>query len=580
MDEITDLIYNNLRNKILSNDKLYNKIGEINANLHKMLTQEENAFIKSLFPELKYNAAIYCIIHDIKRSPQCIECNTPVSMFYGKARGFSKFCSVSCSRKNDISKIKRKETNIKKYGVSNPRQNKEVIEKTKKTSIERYGVPYPAQSSEIKSKISSSLKTTYLDKHSEIIERKNKTFIEKYGTHPNNTHLIKEKKISSTIKKYGVEYTTQLESTKLKSKLTSINRYGVEHFSKTEESKDRLRKRNKNLTLNSNSYFLEKISDLDTSQLTRREIAELTQIPFSTVCVKLRELSIPVKECNQEKVSLVETDIAEYIKSLGISNIILNDRSVLNGKELDILLPDNKLAIEINGVYWHSEKFGKDKNYHLEKTIECGKHGIQLLHIFDTEWTDPLKKEIWSAMIRSRLGMNMKIHGRKCKLQPISNELASEFFKANHLQGYKGGSVKLGLFFDNNLVQAVVLGKPRYNNKYDFELIRAATLKGYTIVGGLSKLLSGIRGSIISYADIRYSTGTGYTAIGMHKAKSSPPNYFYCVNGRLESRLNYQKHKLPNLLEVFDSTKSESHNMVLNGYYKVWDCGNLVFYKD
>ena len=577
MQENSKSIFSELREKLLSNNKLYNKLGEINSNLRKMLAAEDNNNIDILYPHITYSAAIYCLINGIEHSPGCIECGLPVKTFYGKNLGFSKFCSLQCSRKNDISKIKRIETNIKKYGVSNPKKNADIINKTQQNNIKKYGVTSPSQLPEIQSKISNSLKTNYKNNHDEIINKRELTFLNKYGIHPNSTEKIKTKKIEDTLIKYGVEHTTQLESTKLKSKSTLIEKYGVDHYSKTLEARELLKLRNDVASKESADKFLNAINGVDTSLLTREEISLLVGLSFSATCVKLRELELPVKEINQDKVSSIEFEIVEFIKSLGITEIISNDRSKLNGKELDILLPNNKLAIEVDGIYWHSEKFGKDKDYHLNKTLQCDKIGIQLLHIFDIEWADPIKKKIWKSMIMSRLGMNKKIHGRKCILRSVDMDVATEFCNNNHLHGYKGGTVRLGLYADNTLVQLIILGKPRYNKKYVYELIRAVTLQGYTVVGGLSKMLSRVPESIISYADRRYSSGAGYKSIGMYELSATNPNYFYVSNGMLESRLKYQKHKLENILEIFDNSKSETYNMISNGYYRIWDCGNLVF---
>lgn len=183
-------------------------------------------------------------------------------------------------------------------------------------------------------------------------------------------------------------------------------------------------------------------------------------------------------------------------------------------------------------------------------------------------------------MISSRLKLNKRLYARKCEIKQISNLAARKFFDNNHLQGFVGGATKLGLYHNGELVQAIIIGKSRYNKKYNSELIRSATLKGYNVVGGISKLLNSVKDSIISYADRRYSDGTGYKAIGMHEMPAAPPNYFYLIRGALESRIKYQKYKLINLLEIFDCDKTEAYNMQLNGHYRVWDCGNLVYVKE
>jgi hypothetical protein len=149
----------------------------------------------------------------------------------------------------------------------------------------------------------------------------------------------------------------------------------------------------------------------------------------------------------------------------------------------------------------------------------------------------------------------------------------------NHLSGFRGGGIKLGLYYNDELMQMVIVGKSRYDKAIEYELIRSATKTGITVVGGLSKLLARCPDNMVSYADRRYSDGKGYDAVGMKKSHESPPNYRYLVDSKLESRNKYQKHKLNKLVRVFDSTMSEYDNMLVNGYDRVWDCGSLVYIK-
>ena len=86
--------------------------------------------------------------------------------------------------------------------------------------------------------------------------------------------------------------------------------------------------------------------------------------------------------------------------------------------------------------------------------------------------------------------------------------------------------------------------------------------------------------SIISYADRRWSKGNLYSKIGFKQVSTSKPNYWYIVDGQLESRVKYQKHKLKNILEHFDESKSEVQNTKDNGYNRIFDCGNLVYVKE
>lgn len=91
-------------------------------------------------------------------------------------------------------------------------------------------------------------------------------------------------------------------------------------------------------------------------------------------------------KCSKHGTSKQEAELVKFIQSISDSRIILNDRSIINPKELDIVIPDLKLAIEYAGLYWHSEKAGKDKFYHYNKLEACKKVGYNLITIFEDEW--------------------------------------------------------------------------------------------------------------------------------------------------------------------------------------------------
>ena len=252
--------------------------------------------------------------------------------------------------------------------------------------------------------------------------------------------------------------------------------------------------------------------------------------------------------------------------------------------ELDLYSKEHKLAIEINGIYRHSSEF-KPKNYHLEKTIACESNGIQLLHFWDTEIENNF--DLVKSMIASRLGKsNRKIYARKCYIALVDNETRRKFEKENHLQGDGNSTVNLGLYLETNLfpelVSIMTFAKPRFNKKYDWELIRFCSLKYTNVIGGASKLfkyfLDRYEGNIITYANRRFSQGNLYKQLGFTNMGCSAPNYWYVIDGNLVSRNRCQKHKLKKILgDKFNSELSESENMLSAGYHRIFDCGNMVF---
>ena len=281
--------------------------------------------------------------------------------------------------------------------------------------------------------------------------------------------------------------------------------------------------------------------------------------------------------------SNMEKEIVEFIKSLGITNIQENIKSIISPYELDIFIPEYNLAIEFNGMYWHSVNTKEDeqelKNYHINKTKMCESKGIQLLHIFENEWLDDIKNNIWKSIIRHKLQLSERIYARNCNKKEISKQEAKEFCINNHLQGHTVFSFAEGLFYNNELVMVATYGKPRFNKKYDTELIRLCSKENLCIVGGASKLTKGK--TFISYGNRRWcsSISNVYDKIAT-KLDETSPAYFYihsrCYD-KLINRYTMQKHKLKNILPLFDETKTESENCYANGYRKIFDCGNLVY---
>ena len=282
--------------------------------------------------------------------------------------------------------------------------------------------------------------------------------------------------------------------------------------------------------------------------------------------------------CYPSNRSIAETQVAEFISKY--IPIYVNDRTILNGNELDIVVPDKKIAIEYNGLFWHSDVQGKDKHYHINKLNTCNDKGYRLIQIFEDEWEN--KQRIVKNRLKTILGLSsISIGARKCEVREVDNFLAKRFLEKYHIQGYSVASVRLGLFYKNRLVALMTFSKARFNKKCQWELVRYCTIGDFSIVGGAGKLLKHFRnnysGSIVSYADKRWSDGNLYRSLGFVEEKDSLPAYWYVRDGVRYSRVQFQKHKLSEILETFDENLSESENMTLNGYHKVYDCGNKVF---
>ena len=276
------------------------------------------------------------------------------------------------------------------------------------------------------------------------------------------------------------------------------------------------------------------------------------------------------------KISRSETS---FFDSLSLPpSTIYNSRHIIPPYELDVYIPDKNIAIEYCGIYWHAKH---TRLYHQQKMIQCQQQGIQLYTIFDSDCYH--NNDVVVSSLTHKLGnTSVKIHARKCSIVTVSHKVASAFCKANHIQGYAPASVRLGLLYGDKLQALLTIGKSRFTNKYEYEIIRYCTQPNTSVIGGFSRLLTNFikkytPDSVVSYADLRYGTGEMYRLAGFVHSHDSQPNYWYFKKGSmvLESRIKYQKHKL--VAEGADSKMTEWEIMQKQGFDRIWDCGNAVW---
>lgn len=281
-----------------------------------------------------------------------------------------------------------------------------------------------------------------------------------------------------------------------------------------------------------------------------------------------------------------EKKISKFIKDI-LPNIEIkyNDRKILNGKELDIYIPSLNIAIEYNGLFWHSGMFRCDKNYHLNKTIECERQGIRLIQIFEDELLH--KEDIVFSKIKHILYQSNekgnKIYGRKCIVKQIDYKLSKDFLEKNHIQGASKATIYIGCYYEDNLVGVMNFIK-NSNNKWI--LNRFATDIDLNCIGVGGKIFHWFIShycplEIISFADRRWSTvlhDNFYNLVGFKLDKILPPNYSYFMNG-VKNRLhkfNFRKSKLHKKYGLSLSlTENEMTKEI--GAYKIWDCGLIKY---
>lgn len=265
-----------------------------------------------------------------------------------------------------------------------------------------------------------------------------------------------------------------------------------------------------------------------------------------------------------------------------VGKALTNDRTVLKQQELDIYIPSKKLAIEFNGDYWHSEIY-KECDYHQQKTIDCAKKGIQLIHIFEYEWLDKRKKDILTKYLHSKIYKdNIVLGARNTSIKEISNKEARDFLNNNHLMGEYNSKINIALYYNNEIVSILSIIEPRFNNReYQYEISRYCTKLGYSITGGIEKLYKYFinkynPSSVVTYTDISKFTGNCYSKIGFNvtKVPITKPGYIWIKPGYNStiSRYSITKEFKDKYCEYGNSEDEIMYNM---GYVKIYNSGNL-----
>jgi len=220
----------------------------------------------------------------------------------------------------------------------------------------------------------------------------------------------------------------------------------------------------------------------------------------------------------------------------------------------------------------------------LQETYQ--KHNIQLVHLWEDIWLG--KRAQVLSRIRSFLGLNTSIHGRKTKIENLSKQQISNFLDQHHLQGFINAKYHYGLIVGSELIAAASFSATRPMKSKGIaylsaELVRFATKDGFTVVGGLSKLIKHFTkqfemNDLMTYADRDWSLGKGYDQLGFTLSKITEPVNLYVHR---ETLIRYFQHRLPkDIMLAFETQKGLALDdfLALNGFIKVFNTGNLKYH--
>lgn len=517
------------------------------------------------------------------KQPIC-EFNNP-KQFNTFELGYRKGCILGnkCKCVANLRMKGLKSTLQTRYGVDNANSIPETTKKRQQTMIERYGVPFASQSELVKEKCKNTHNNKSVEEHNITKQKRKNSYIEKYGVdHHMKLQSQQDKVFATNMKKYNAKVPmqnvdicnktketfankSQLEKTQVlsKTKHTLNEKYGVDSASRIGISQNILE------ILDNKEKLINVIAGK-----TRNKVIKTLGIAKHTLYLYAKMYDIQdmfIKDLS----SGPENEINEFIKSFGY-NTEVGNRLILNGKELDIFIPELNLAIEHNGLYFHNERSGRDKFYHYNKYKDCLNKNITLISIFGDEWQYNQEK------VKNRLTHFLKkssdtIFARKCIIKEITVNQANSFIDSFHLQGAVSAKINIGLFYNNELVSVMTFSKARYNKQYQYEILRFCSSTNVT--GGASKLFKYFINqynplSVLSYSDNRWGNGKVYENLKMIKEKETI-GFFYTDNNKRYNRTKFQKHKL--VAEGYDPTLSEKEIMKNKQYDIIWDCGQSLW---
>ncbi len=495
--------------------------------------------------DIPFKQKIWHYVNDKPNYILCKTCGVNKTTFHKNwLDGYRQYCSSKCSLSNEETKLKREIKCEVIYGFKNAAKNEDVKIKTAKKNIEIYGHKSSFQNIEVRKKWKLKVKETYDVDHVFQMASFDKTASQKkkkelYG----DANMFK----TDHFKEKSKESRSILVLNKYKERLDELEYEILEYKS----------------SIFSIKHSCGEIFEIHNVNIRDRYFADIS------LCTKCFPIS--------DNDSIAEKDLYNYVENLvGVNNVEKTRKILKNTKELDIYIPSKNLAIELNGLYYHSELF-HDNNYHLNKSLECKEKDISLIHIFEDEWK--FKKEIVKSIITNRLGcIENKIYARKCIIKEVSSNDAKHFLNINHIQGFAASTYKLGLYHNDTLVSLMTFGYRTTNRKKHFELIRFCNLLNTNVIGAASKLFKHFVNnyeygdSIISYSDFRMFDGKMYENLGFEYKHLTKPDYYWCNHGKARIHKSNFTHK--KLVDAgYDKNMSEIEIMHSRKYYRIWNCG-------
>lgn len=400
-----------------------------------------------------------------------------------------------------------------------------------------------------------------------VNERRAATNTDRYGGYnPHHSPAVRKKAKTTMLEKYGTEHALLNPELFKKSRDTLEANYGVRNMMDSPEIRETLRQ-----------VYIETYG-VDNPMKVKEVVKKLSDNYFAKTGytnpsynpeVIEKIFATLIKNGNGSPSSKGEIEMLNFVKSFGL----IAYKDYMGGavpRELDIKIPEIKLAIEFNGAYWHQDRRG----YHQQKTEIAAQKGYKLLQFFDFEWEQRNKQ--LKSFIRSALGKNeIKLNGRNTEIREVDKQAAKQFLNDYHILGAPNKFIKaIGLFYKEELVSMITIAKHHRNND-EIMLSRYVGKENITVRGGLNKLCKAAFnefGVFSTFIDLRMSDGKAWLNNGWELITKSSCDYFYFDNkhNKVVSKQSRQKKKIGT-----PKNMTESEHAKKDGLWKIWDCGKL-----
>ncbi len=517
-------------------------------------------------------------------------------------------------------------TNLEKYGTEWPIQNKEILAKARQTTLEHYGVENPMKSPELVQKISDTYFANtgykYPFQNPDVQAQIKETTLKRYGVeHYSQTSEFLEKFKQTSLDKYGVQWPTQNEFIRAKTAQTCLDRYGATSYLGSEIGQQHAHQRIREIygqtwftqTAMWKRNTIKEVANLDEwmkfvsnpvkyvednfeKKPTYREVAKHVGVRVETVCDVACRKGLLDKFAKYH--STMEAEVADFLKELNV-DFHTRDRQIINPLEIDIVVDSARLGIECNPTVTHNSSIKdpwgglpKSHGYHQIKTNKCDKQGLFLFHIFGYEWEH--KQDIIKSMLRNVLGKNTNvIYARKCQIKEVSGTDSFKFLEGNHRQGPAQSSIRLGLYYNDNLVSLMTFGKMRNsigtgkkNLENTYELVRFCSVLDTNVIGAASKLFKHFvkeyqPEAVRSFSDRAHTKGTLYPSLGFREVARSTAGYVWVnvITNVAYHRTNAQKKNIQRFLNDYDIDLTQSEKIIMesHGFVRVFDSGTITW---